>query len=241
MSGPFNLPEPDSGSSAEASAETEAPDDAPRIRHDGFTEAKKSAFLKALVKTGCVAEACRRTGISRRTIYRHQDKDEGFLNHCATALRMSATPLEITAWQRAVEGIEEQVVVGGRIMYRTRYSEGLLRLLLQGSNPKKFGPRPGFKRKRLLKHERKEMEREIRAEIRSGMVANNQQVREALVKGLKAFGVRVHAEDKAEEAERLAGGWSRTEDGHWVPPGYGPLGSAPAGEAEGDGDPRDSM
>jgi hypothetical protein len=39
----------------------------------------------------------------------------------------------------------------------------------------------------------------------------------------------------------LATGWSRTKDGHWVPPGYGPLDSAPAGEADGGGDPRDSM
>src|SRR5688500_1001860 len=114
MSDAFDLPEPEPDLSADLSAEP--PDDAPRTRHDGFTEAKKSAFLKALVKTGCVADACRRTAISRRTIYRHQGRDQAFFHHCATALRMSSTPLEITAWQRAVEGIEEQVVVGGRIM-----------------------------------------------------------------------------------------------------------------------------
>src|SRR6185295_19892221 len=38
--------------------------DAPRERHDAFNEAKKSVFLRALVKVGCTLDACRITGVS---------------------------------------------------------------------------------------------------------------------------------------------------------------------------------
>lgn len=77
---------------------------------------------------------------------------------------MSATPLELTAWSRAVEAVEQEFACGGQVHVRRRYVSGLLRLLLQGANPKKYGSRPGFKRERLLKAERKEMEREVRAD-----------------------------------------------------------------------------
>ena len=42
--------------------------DAPRQRHDAFTEARKCEFLRALVKTGCVLDACRRIGVAPRTV-----------------------------------------------------------------------------------------------------------------------------------------------------------------------------
>jgi len=128
MSDPFDPPGADPGDpappadlsaglSAEALAvEADAPypweaggegaDDpgAPRQRHDAFTEAKKGVFLRALVKTGCIKDASRLAGISPRTIYRHQEDSPSFFENCRIAIRMSGTPVEITAWQRAVEG-----------------------------------------------------------------------------------------------------------------------------------------
>ena len=53
------------------------------------------------------------------------------------------------AYESAVTGVPEQFACGGKVYTRTRYSDGLLRLLLQATNPKKYGPRPGFTRKRL--------------------------------------------------------------------------------------------
>lgn len=232
---PWDEPSPDA-SSAEVLAEEE-----PRRRHDGFTEARKSEYLKALVKTGCIAEACRRTGIARRTVYRHQQDSPGFFDNCCTALRMSATPVELTAWRRAVEGVEEVVVGGGKVQVRRRYSEGLLRLLLQGSNPGKYGPRPGFKRKRLLKAERKQMEREIRAEIKAKEKQwSFDDAIEALEPKLKALGGRI-------EQEKLAAGWTKIElegeaNGYLIPPGYARVG-LPEGpcSSDDDGTPLDSM
>ena len=226
--------------SAGASAE-----EGPRERHDAFTEARKCEFLSALVKTGCIQDACRRIGVSPRTVYRHQESDPRFFDHCAAALRMSATPIELTAWQRAVEGVEQEFACGGQVYVRRRYDSGLLRLLLQGSNPKKYGPRPGFKRKRLLKREKKQMEREIRAEMAAGRPTFEQSIVQ-LDRALDAFGGR-------QEQAKLAACWTKSPEGHWVPPGYAPIPgwTPPAGSPEGSaapgaagpgaGTPRDSM
>jgi hypothetical protein len=211
--------------------------DAPRERRDAFTEARKSAFLKALVKTGCILDACRLVGPSPRTIYRHQESDPRFRRHCQVALKMSGTPVELTAWERAVEGVEEQIAVGGQMVTRRRYSENLLRLLLQGANPAKYGPRPGFKRKRLLRYERKSMEREIRAEIAAETPEST--FEDAIVeldRKLEHFGAR-------EDQKRLANGWTKSPDGDWVPPGYAPIPGWQPPDPEGGGEepPRDSV
>jgi hypothetical protein len=217
MSDPVEPPEDASFPWEEQEPLPEDAQDGPRQRHDAFTEARKSEFLRVLVKTGCILDACRRTGIGARTVYRHQESDPRFHDHCRAALRMSATPIELTAWQRAVEGVEQEFAVGGEVRVRRRFDGSLLRLLLQGSNPKKYGPRPGFKRKRLLKYERRQMEREIQAET----AAREQRwsFDAALVeleKSLSAF-------DARETPERLAAGWTKSPDGDWIPPGYAPI------------------
>jgi hypothetical protein len=233
---PWDEPAPDDPDalSPEVSAE-----EGPRQRHDAFTEVRKCAFLKALVKVGCILDACRLVGPSPRTVYRHQESDPRFLRHCQIALKMSGAPVELTAWERAVEGVEEEIAVGGKMVKRRRYSENLLRLLLQGSNPKKYGPRPGFKRKRLLRHERKQMEREIRAELEAHRKLSERPVGEAI----KSILTKIEAIERHEEPGKLAAGWTKSPDGHWVPPGYGPIEGwvAPPAAVEGEEPPHDSL
>jgi hypothetical protein len=210
-----------------------------RERHDAFTDAKKSDFLTALVKTGCILDACRALGVSARTIYRHQESDPRFSDNCTAALRMSATPFELTAWQRAVEGVEQEFACGGQVHVRRRYSDSLLRLLLQGSNPKKYGARPGFKRKRLYRHEKKQMEREIRAQIRAERAANTPSPEAATELILERIGaIRRHSEE-----QQLAAGWTRGPEDYLIPPGYGPIPGwqPPAQWESGAETPRDSM
>ncbi len=242
-------PRPDEGASRRALAPGEEPlpwegdppleeehgPDGRRVRHDAFTARRKHDFLRALAKTGCLADACRITGVPARTVYRHQEKDAAFAEHCRLAMRMSAVPIELTAWARAVEGVEQEFACGGQIHVRRRYDAGLLRLLLQGSNPKKYGPRPGFSRKRLLRHERKQIERQVRAEM-----APEPGARE---KALESIRRKIEAIERHAEPGKLAAGWTRTPDGHWVPPGYAPIlgwTPPPPAQAEGDGggDPR---
>lgn len=239
-------PTPDDPDALSAEASGEA---GPRQRH-AFNEARKTEYLKALAKTGGIKDACRKIGISPRTIYRHQQDDPDFFENCRVALRMCGTPVELTVWSRAVEGVEQEFVVGGEVRVRRRYDAGLLHLLLQGSNPKKYGPRPGFKRKRILKYERKQMEREIHAEIAARRMTFEESI-EKLERQLQALGDR-------EEPKQIAAGWTRIElpgypRGYMVPPGFAPIpgwqptapfypGEAGAGgEVSGESDPPDSM
>lgn len=210
--------------------------EAPPQRHDAFTIARRHAFLKALAKTGCFADACRLTGVAPRTAYRHRDGDDDFGRYCDLALRMRELPIELTAWDRAVNGVQEEYVAGGEVRTRTRYSDGLLRLLLVGANPKKYGPRPGFTRKRLLKHERDELERQVRAEWKAKNTMSFDDAITALHKRLQHLNIPIQSlPPSADEAERISAGWTRTPEGHMVPPGYGPL--APPPPSVGDGDP----
>ena len=204
------------GLSAEASAEA-----GPRERHDAFTEARKCTFLKALKKTGCVLDACRATGISARTVYRHQESDPRFAEYCRIALAMSATPIELTAWSRAVEGVEREFACGGQVHVRRIYSDSLLRLLLQGSNPKKYGQRPGFTRKRLARAERRQIRREVEAELRHGKGNLKGPPERPFEEVMDSILTKIEAIDRH---EKHAAGWTKTADGHWVPPGYGWVG-----------------
>jgi hypothetical protein len=234
---PWDEPPPPDDPDAPSS---EAPaQEGPRPRHDAFTEARKCVYLKALVKVGCIVDACRLVGPSPRTVYRHQASDPRFFDHCRAALWMSGTPVELTAWQRAVEGVEQEFCVAGEVRVRRRYDSNLLRLLLQGSNPRKYGPRPGFKRKRLLRHERKQMEREIRAEIEAQRKLSERPVGEAI----KSILTKIEAIERHEEPKKIAAGWTKSPDGHWVPPGYAPIAGwvPPPAAAEAEEPPHDSM
>ncbi|MEA3028797.1 MAG: hypothetical protein QOG13_122 [Sphingomonadales bacterium] len=194
--------------------EGEMDDEAPgaRRRHDAFTPARRRDFLRALAKTGCILDACRAVGVSRRTFYNHQDKDGEFAGNCALAIRLAASVPELKAWERAVEGVEEQFACGGQVYTRRRYSDSLLRLLLQASNPGKYGARPGFTRKRLRKWERKQIEDEVHASI-AAKERPIEQVRGSILRKLKAI-------ERHREPAKLAAGWTLTEDGHWIPPGW---------------------
>jgi hypothetical protein len=193
--------------------EGDPPEEAGRRRHDAFTGAKKQLYLKALARHGCILDACRVTGISSSTVYNHQASDPDFERHCRLALDMAATPIELTAYERATVGHEEPILRGGKVVgTRIRRSDYMLRILLQGSNPKKYGPRPGFSRKRLLKFERKQIEREVRAEMAEPKVSFDDAVR-MLEKKLDHFGERTNARRREE-------GWTQLSREVWIPPGW---------------------
>lgn len=188
----------------------EEPDGEDGVRHrvDAFTPARKKAFLKALSKGDCILDACREIGVSSRTVYNHQQSDPEFSKNCTLAIDMSATPVELAAWERGVTGVEVDVIRGGKFIGTTlKRSDSILRLLLQGANPKKYGPRPGFTRKRPMAHERNR---------RGRMVPHERSFDEAVQSVLS----KIDAIERHEEPKKLAAGWVKTEDGHWIPPGW---------------------
>lgn len=104
----------------------------PHERFDGWTRLRRRAFLRALSETGQVKDACARVGISGTSVQRLRKRSPGFARDVAAALARSAPMLEQVAWERAVEGWEEPVVVRGEVVgTRRRYSEPLLRMLLR--------------------------------------------------------------------------------------------------------------
>lgn len=103
-----------------------------RYRHDGWSPARQAEFVATLARTGCVRDACRAVGISSTSAYRARRRMPDFAEQWDLALRRAAVSLEAVAWQRAVEGVDEPIVSGGKVIgTRKRHSDALLRLLIQ--------------------------------------------------------------------------------------------------------------
>ncbi|WP_213981458.1 hypothetical protein [Sphingomonas sp. dw_22] len=103
-----------------------------RIRRDGWTGARLGIFLRALAETGCVRDACKRAAISSTSAYRLRMARPDFARAWQRALDKAAPTIEQAAFTRAVEGWDEVVTRDGReLSRRRRYSDSLLRLLLQ--------------------------------------------------------------------------------------------------------------
>jgi len=192
----------------------------PRERWDGFTAARKKVFLEALGKHGTIADACRIAGVSRRTFYYHHDKWPDFAAACAGQLARAAGAVEALAWERATVGGEEMVIRGGEVVQvRRKPSDAMLRMLLQASNPKKYG--------RMAATRRKAIEKELRAKIaaegggggvRQPRRATNEEVFESLLRSLHSLGVRMTAEEARAAARAEILGPEAAED---VAPGLG--------------------
>ena len=89
--------------------------------------------------------------MTRRDINALKSNDSEFALAFEDAMDEAADMLEAEAWRRALEGVAEPVVKGGKpvcdpttgeAMMIRRYSDALLMLLLRGSKPGKFSARP---------------------------------------------------------------------------------------------------
>ncbi|MEA3031669.1 MAG: hypothetical protein QOG13_2994 [Sphingomonadales bacterium] len=191
--------------------EDELPPKPLRARHDGFTPPRQKKFFTALRKTGCIADACRAAGISRNTVRRHRDKWPDFDARVEAALAIASVELDTIAWKRATEGAEEKVYRDGRlVMTRIKPSDGILRLLMQGANPKKYG-RTGQMPKRVST---KQLRKRADAEARARMRASLPELTESILENLDAWDRR----------ERARPG----RDGELPPPGCPPAPGVPA-------------
>jgi hypothetical protein len=158
-----------------------------RVRHDGFTPEKQRRFLKALTRTGCISDACRAVRISRETVRRHRNKWAEFDGKVTDALGLAAAELETIAWKRATVGAEEKVIRDGKVVaIKVKPSDAMLKLLLQGANPKKYGRigRGGMTRRQIEKQLRKEITRELEAKYKPE-IASVDEVCAALARRLK--------------------------------------------------------
>ena len=111
-----------------------------RYREDGFTPEKQKIFLKALRKTGCVADAARKARVSRTTVARVRRVFGDFNERCEAARRMAVPALEAIAYRRATVGAPAKIIRKGALVeVRIQPSDAMLRLLLAGAAPEKYG------------------------------------------------------------------------------------------------------
>jgi hypothetical protein len=135
-----------------------------RPRHDGFTREKRERFLAEVERSGCIKDGCRAAGISKTTVERWRDKDAEFAAALGLKLDLAAVSLERLAFDRALRGGEEVVIRKGKIaMIRRKPSDAMLRMLLQGANPAKYG-RTGGERQ-ASEAARRRMKDELRPEL----------------------------------------------------------------------------
>jgi hypothetical protein len=133
-------------------------------RADAFGAERRHFFLAALRHGYSTLAACRLVGISNRTAYNHRRDDPDFARDWALARRMGTLPLELTAWERAVDGIEEPVYVYGRLSHvRVRRSDSLLAALLAAEKPERFGRTAGARAQGELTKKLKRLARRVEA------------------------------------------------------------------------------
>lgn len=189
----------------------------PMARADGFTAKKRRRCIKTLAKTGCITDAARVAGVSRKTVNDWRAKDPDFNRLCAAAIEKAGSHIETLAWERGVTGIEEPVIhYGKQVGTRIKRSDSIFRLLLTASNREKYGGAAAGKG------------------IGGGSSSGRNEMRHPeCFCGLDAETLEAR---KAETAERIAGrlaklqqrkvdeqGYVRTPDGSIALPGWGPV------------------
>ena len=133
-------------------------------RGDGFDEGRRALFLAALRHGYPVLAACRLVGVSNRTAYNHRRDDPDFARDWALARRMATLPLELVAFERAVEGVEEPVYAYGKLSHvRVHRSDRLLASLLAAENPARFGRTAGVRGQARLARRLKRLARRVKA------------------------------------------------------------------------------
>ena len=104
----------------------------------------REAFLDGLAAYGVVSHAHKLSGrpLDRAAWYRLRDAEPEFAAAWEQALEASADRLEMAAYQRAVEGVDDPVFHQGVLAgYRRVYSDRLLETLLKGNRAWKYRDR----------------------------------------------------------------------------------------------------
>jgi hypothetical protein len=107
---------------------------------------KKLAFLAAFQVNGNISAAASIADIHRSTVYAWQEQDAAFAVAFRVADEIATDALEAEAWRRAVEGVvkETPIFQNGEpvaTVIETKYSDGLMTLLLKARRPDKYKER----------------------------------------------------------------------------------------------------
>ena len=96
------------------------------------TVARTRTFLAVLSQTGCVTDAARVAGISRKSVNDARARFDAFDRACSTALARAGRGLKAIAYERAVVGREMVIIRDGKeVERRIMPSDSMLGLLLK--------------------------------------------------------------------------------------------------------------
>jgi hypothetical protein len=128
--------------------------DARRARHDGWTIERQKEFIETLAATASVSDACRYVGLSRQSAHKLYQRSPQFRAAWDDALKASVNVLAATAFDRAVNGTQEQVWHEGRMVgFKEKHHDRLLLYLLRVRDPLNYAPLDdlaGWQRHRAL-------------------------------------------------------------------------------------------
>lgn len=116
-----------------------------RARHDGWSPQKQRDFVAALAECGCVADACRRVGMSTEAAYRLRARDDAgdFRRVWAEALDAAVDRLEDAALGRALHGVAEpRFYKGEQIGEVRRFNDRLTQFILRCRRPQVYARTP---------------------------------------------------------------------------------------------------
>ena len=112
-----------------------------RTRHDGWTLERQKHFIETLAATASVSDACRYVGLSRQSANKLYNRSPQFRAAWDEALKASVNVLATTAFDRAVNGTQEQVWHEGRMIgFKEKHHDQLLIYLLRVRDPLNFAP-----------------------------------------------------------------------------------------------------
>lgn len=100
-----------------------------------FTEERKVRFLEAYRQSGMLYLSARHAGVCQQTVANHRAADKPFDAACEHALQERLDEIELTALDRAMNGVAEPVI-GGKdrdqvITTIRRYSDSLMSQILR--------------------------------------------------------------------------------------------------------------
>lgn len=108
------------------------------------TDPKKRAYIAQYAMTGNLgdAAACARISLKTGWNWRHDDKDTAFHGALAVAKGIACDRIEAEIRRRAIEGVDEPVFQGGRLVGTVRkFSDTLLIFMAKGAMPEKYRER----------------------------------------------------------------------------------------------------
>jgi hypothetical protein len=116
-------------------------------RHDGFTPDRQAVFLDTLAASGSVSAAAHAAGVSRTAVYNLRNREgteaDAFRVAWDECLRQAVAVLAETAFDRAINGVEEPILYKGEpVGTRIRHNDRLLMFLLKALDPETYARTP---------------------------------------------------------------------------------------------------